>query len=191
MKAVAHADASHVTRPARDVSDRSSVTPQILAEQGARFVPQTLRYLGVPDSVLLDAAQDVFLVALRKMGDFEGRSSLQTWLYGICIRVAHGYRRRSRSSRETLVDSMPELTTPAAQEAAIENVEWQRRLAELLDRLDEPQREVFVLFEIQHLTMKQVSEIVGCPLPTAYFRLKAARTKVLEAFRSGSEAEPA
>ncbi len=45
---------------------------------------------------ILDAAQDVFLVALRRLDDFEGRSSLTTWLYGICVRVAHGYRRRER-----------------------------------------------------------------------------------------------
>lgn len=191
MKAAVRAEATQGPRDVRVTLDVSSLTPQSLADEGIKFVPQTLRYLGVPAPVVLDASQDVFLVALRKMSDFEGRSSLKTWLYGICVRVAHGYRRRTKSSRETLVDSMPELVAPALQEAAVEHVEWQRTLGDLLEQLEEAQREVFVLFEIQRLTMKEVAEALGCPLPTAYFRHKAARAKILEAFRSRSEAEEA
>jgi RNA polymerase sigma-70 factor (ECF subfamily) len=139
--------------------------------------------LGVPPEPLMDAAQDVFLVALRRLDDFEGRSSLTTWLYGICLRVAHEYRRRGRSSRETLVDVIPEIGAEASQEFAVTQTEWQRALEQLLNQLDESQRDIFVLFEIQRLSMKEVAEIVGCPLPTAYFRHKAARTRVLEAFQ--------
>ncbi len=162
---------------------RGDLSPRQVAEQGARFVPQTLRYLGVPDVALLDAAQDVFVVALRRLDDFEGRSSLTTWLYGICVRVAHGYRRRGRSSRESLVDFLPEVVVPAAQEAEVERAECREALGRLLEQLDEPQREVFVLYEIQRLSMRQVADALGCPLQTAYFRHKSARSRILEAFR--------
>jgi len=154
-----------------------------VAEQGARFVPQVLRYLGVPEASVLDAAQDVFVVALRRLHDFEGRSALKTWLYGICVRVAHGYRRKSRACREALVDVLPEMTVPAAQEDEVQRTEWRRQLTVLLDQLDEPQRDVFVLYEIQRLSMKDVAEALGCPLQTAYSRHKAARTRVIEAFQ--------
>jgi RNA polymerase sigma-70 factor, ECF subfamily len=164
-------------------------TPRAVAELGARFVPQTLRYLGVPEQVLHDVAQDVLLVALRRLGDFEGRSTLKTWLYGICIRVAHDYRRKSSSNRELLVDSMPEATAPAPQEIAVEQAEWRSALGALLDDLDEKQREAFVLYEIQRLSMKEVADALGCPLKTAYFRHKSARERVLAAFkRHGGEA---
>ena len=161
----------------------TAVSPRSVAELGARFVPQTLRYLGVPEGALLDAAQDVLVVALRRLGDFEGRSSLTTWLYGICIRVAHDHRRRNKSNRELLVEQMPELITPAQQESAVEQGEWRRALGALLDRLDENQRSAFVLFEIQRLSMKEVADALGCPLQTAYFRHKSARERVLEAFK--------
>jgi RNA polymerase sigma-70 factor (ECF subfamily) len=161
----------------------TAASPRSVAELGARFVPQTLRYLGVPEGALLDAAQDVLVVALRRLGDFEGRSSLTTWLYGICIRVAHDYRRRNKSNRELLVEQMPELTTPAQQESAVEQGEWRRALGALLDRLDENQRAAFVLFEIQRLSMKEVADALGCPLQTAYFRHKSARERVLLAFK--------
>jgi RNA polymerase sigma-70 factor, ECF subfamily len=157
-------------------------TPRSVAELGARFVPQTLRYLGVPEPLLLDAAQDVFVVALRRLDDFEGRSSLKTWLYGICIRVAHDYRRKNQSNREFLVEQLPELTTPAPQESAVEQAEWRQALGTLLDQLDEGQRAAFVLYEIQRLSMKEVADALGCPLQTAYFRHKSARTRVLDAF---------
>jgi RNA polymerase sigma-70 factor (ECF subfamily) len=157
-------------------------TRQSIAEFGAKFVPQTLRYLGVPDEVLLDAAQDVLVVALRRSRDFEHRSTVKTWLFGICIRVAHEHRRKRHKRREILVEALPEMTTPPGQEAAVEKAEWRRALGAVLDLLSEEQRAAFVLFEIQRLSMKEVAEALGCPLQTAYFRHKAARTRVLEAF---------
>jgi RNA polymerase sigma-70 factor (ECF subfamily) len=156
-------------------------TPRQLAEAGVRYVPQALRYLGVAEVSLLDAAQDVFLVALRRLGDFEGRSSLTTWLYGICVNVARSHRRRNLSWRETLVEELPEVVSPPSQEEGVECGERRRALMGLLDQLDEAQRAVFVLYEIQRLSMKEVSDVLGCPLQTAYSRHKAARTRILEA----------
>jgi RNA polymerase sigma-70 factor (ECF subfamily) len=158
------------------------VTAREIAEAGARFVPQTLRYLGVAEALLMDAVQDVFLVALRRRADFEGRSSLRTWLYGICVRVAHDQRRRARASREALVEQLPELPVVAAQEGALEQAEWRRALVSLLAELDHNQRAVFVLYELEGLTMKEVADALACPLQTAYFRHKSAKTRVLEAF---------
>lgn len=158
-------------------------TAKMVAELGATFVQQTLRYLGVPDDVLSDAAQDVLVVALRRLDDFEGRSTLKTWLYGISIRVAQEYRRKRKSGREVLVDVLPEVTAPGGQESAVRKAECRRALGAVLDTLNEEQREAFVLFEIQCLSMKEVAEVLSCPLKTAYFRHKAARTRVLAAFQ--------
>ena len=46
--------------------------------------------------------------------------------------------------------------------------------------IDEDQRAVFVLFELEEQAMREVAEAVGCPLQTAYYRLYAAR-RALEA----------
>jgi RNA polymerase sigma-70 factor (ECF subfamily) len=158
-------------------------TTHTVAELGARFVPQTLRYLGVLEDGVLDATQDVLVVALRRLDNFEGRSTLKTWMYGICIRIAQEYRRKRKNGREILVGVLPEMTTPPNQESAVEKAQWRRALGAVLDTLSDEQREAFVLFEIQRLSMKEVAEALGCALPTAYFRHKAARTRVLEVFR--------
>jgi RNA polymerase sigma-70 factor (ECF subfamily) len=168
----------------------AAYTTQTVAELGAKFVPQTLRYLGVPEEVLRDAAQDVLVVALRRLDNFEGRSTLKTWLYGICIRIAQEQRRKRKNGREILVEELPEMTTPPGQESAVEKAQWRRALGAVLDTVSDEQREAFVLFEIQRLSMKEVAEVLGCPLQTAYFRHKAARTRVLEAFKTqGVEGE--
>jgi RNA polymerase sigma-70 factor (ECF subfamily) len=157
------------------------LTPRRVAEEGAQLVPNTLRYLGVPDGSLMDAVQDVFLVALSRLGDFEGRSSLRTWLYGISVKVAHGHRRRAKSRRESLVERLPEVPTPAPQETELERAESRQVLNALLDGLDDRQRAVFVLYEIERLPMRQVADALACPLQTAYFRHKSAKKRILAA----------
>ena len=62
-------------------------------EEQFRFVWRSLRRLGVRESDVADAAQDVFLVVHRRLDEFEGRSKVSTWLYGICYRVARDRRR--------------------------------------------------------------------------------------------------
>ena len=50
-----------------------------------------------------------------------------------------------------------------------------RLLDSLLAALDEDKRQVFVLYELEELSMREVAEVMGCPLQTAYGRLYAAR----------------
>jgi len=57
---------------------------------------------GVPEKDVADATQDVFAVVHRKLGAFEGRSEIDTWVHGICRRVAADYRRRACNRHEVL-----------------------------------------------------------------------------------------
>jgi RNA polymerase sigma-70 factor (ECF subfamily) len=59
----------------------------------------------------------------------------------------------------------------------------------VLDRLDEAKRDVFVLYEIEGLTMREVCEILDCPLQTAYSRLHAARKVLTDAVDSDDRGE--
>jgi RNA polymerase sigma-70 factor (ECF subfamily) len=144
----------------------------------APFAWRTLRRLGVDARETDDACQDVFVVVQRKLGQFEGRSSLKTWIYGVCLKVASDYRRRASSRRETLHASFPDRAAEGGPHAALERKEALRLLDALLDGLDEDKRAVFVLYEIEQLSMREVAEIVACPAQTAYARLYAARRQV-------------
>ena len=117
----------------------------------------------------------------RKLDGFEGRSSLRTWLYGICLRTAWDHRRRAHVRLEIAVAEPPQRVVEPNQESELSHADTKRLLASLLDRLDEDKRAVFVLYELEELPMKEVAEVVGCPLQTAYSRLHAARSIVIGA----------
>jgi len=152
-------------------------------DEHASFVWRTLRHLGVHDADIEDVCQEVFVTVHRKLAGFEWRSTLRTWLYGICLRVASDYRRRAHVRRELPVAEPAAGAQAATQLEDLARVQARKQLLAILERLDADKRAVFVLYELEELGMKEVSEIVGCPLQTAYSRLHAARKVVLEAIR--------
>ena len=147
-------------------------------EAHAPTVWRALRRLGVPESDVEDLCQEVFVVVHRKLPSFEGRSALSTWIYGICVRVASDHRKRAHVRRERPTDEVPEGRQSAPQIAELEREQARRMLDRALAELDEDKRAVFVLYEVEELTMAQVADAVGCPLQTAYSRLYAARKLV-------------
>jgi RNA polymerase sigma-70 factor (ECF subfamily) len=156
---------------------------EIFAEHG-RFVWRLAQKLGVPAADVPDVCQDVFVTVYRKLSDFDAsRAPLRSWLYGICVRTASDYRRRVRTRRETVADAIPERGSLASQEEDVERARARIRLESALDELDDDKRAVFVLYEIEELSMKEVADVLQCPLQTAYSRLHAARKVVALAFR--------
>jgi len=156
------------------VRQRPSLDFRSIFDSEAPAVSRTLRYLGVPESDLMDAAQEVFLVVNRRFGEFEGRSTLTTWIRQICLRVALTYRRSRGRRREDILEEPPEAVIAPDQQTDLERREQRALLNGLLDTLDDDQRAVLVLYEIELLPMREVAETVGCPLQTAYSRRKAA-----------------
>jgi RNA polymerase sigma-70 factor (ECF subfamily) len=155
---------------------------QVFAEC-APFVWRALRRLGVRDADVDDLCQEVFLVVHRRLGGFEGRSSVATWVYGICLRVAADHRRRVHHTRERALDEAPERIVPPHQDAEIERQQALAWLDRVLDELDDQKRAVYVLHEIEQLPMPDVAAAAGCPVQTAYGRLYAARKHVEAAAR--------
>lgn len=147
----------------------------------APYVWRTFRYLGVPSAEIPDLCQEAFVIVHRKLPSFEGRSSLRTWLYGICLRVAADHRKRAyvRNERATAEPVVDDGACRGDEPDA--RVEQRRLVQALLARLDPEKREVVVLYEIEGFTMKEIAEMIGCPLQTAYSRLHAARAALLEA----------
>jgi RNA polymerase sigma-70 factor (ECF subfamily) len=151
-----------------------------LFDEYAGYVWRALRHLGAAESDVEDLCQEVFVVVHRKLDSFEGRSEVRTWLYGICLRVASDYRRRSHVRHERAQADPAEHLSAAPSLGPAARAEARSTLQRLLAELDDDKREVLVLYELEGLTMKEVAEIVGCPLQTAYSRLHAARARLTE-----------
>jgi RNA polymerase sigma-70 factor (ECF subfamily) len=161
-----------------------------LVSEHAAFVWRVLMHLGVPDSQLDDLSQDVFLVVLRQIEGFEERSSLRTWLFGICRNVAAAARRQGHVKNEVLNGELPETIVQPAQEGVVWIKQAHARLIEALGELSEEQRMVFVLFEIEELSMKEIAGAAGATESTCYSRLYAARDSVQAALRRRALREP-
>jgi RNA polymerase sigma-70 factor (ECF subfamily) len=149
----------------------------IVAEHGA-FVWRTLRRLGVADAHVEDVAQEVFLVVHRRLADYDARSGMRAWLYGICAKKGSEHRRRAWLRRERPVADAPETSTEPEQAAVLQRREAVARLEAILSDLDPKKRDVFVLFELEEMSLAEVAAAVGCPLQTAYSRLQSARALV-------------
>lgn len=145
-------------------------------EQYFDFVWRSLRRLGVPQAALDDASQEVFLVVHQRAADFEGRSSVKTWLFGIAAQVARRQARTAaRRPAETLPDPAPALPgapTPQDEAARREDIAL---LYAILEDLDHDRRAVFVMSELDQLAAPEIAEALGVPLNTVYSRLRTAR----------------
>src|SRR5258708_13432737 len=61
------------------------------------FVWRSLRRLGVAESALKDAVQDVFLVVHRRLPDFAPNPKVSTWLFRIPMGIARDHRTRAHA----------------------------------------------------------------------------------------------
>lgn len=139
------------------------------------FVWRSAANRGVPAAALDDVVQEVFIVIHRKLPEFEGRSSVRTWLAGITRRVVADYVRK-RGNQPAGDESLER--EPAGSIGAVEAVE-QKAALELLDvllaKMNDEQREVFVLHEIEHLSGAEIAELTETNENTVWTRLRAAR----------------
>jgi RNA polymerase sigma-70 factor (ECF subfamily) len=179
-------------------SDRGQVRPgtdvesfERLYDGHAAFVARAVRRLGVNDAQIEDVVQEVFLVAFRRLDDFEGRSPITTWLYGIALRVARLQRRTSRrADLHGAIDRGAAAETEKAADAAAlrpdaaaETADAYRLLLRLLGELDDDKREIFVLVELEQMPMPEVADLLGLKLNTAYSRLRLAREAFAKALK--------
>ncbi len=155
----------------------------IFREHGP-YIHTALRSLGVLASDVDDAFQEVFVVIHRRLGEFEDRGgSLRAWVYGICVRVALRARSRRSAAREIASDDVPESVDPMTPAEHLSERQAREILNMILDEIDDEKRQVFVLYELEELSMQEVAQSLECPVQTAYSRLRAAREAVDAAVR--------
>ena len=134
-----------------------------------------LRRLGIADGDTDDAAQEVVLVLARKLDQVEVGAE-RSFVLSTAFRVASGFRRAARRRREVDDDELvgfesPELNPEALAEKQRLRVVLQRVLNELPLEL----RAVFVLYELEELTMAEIAATLELPPGTVASRLRRAR----------------
>jgi RNA polymerase sigma-70 factor (ECF subfamily) len=173
----------------------------------APHVMRILPRLGVSPNDVEDVCQEVFVVVLRALPGFEGRSTLRTWVYGICLRVARNHRDRAFRKRERASDQLDEHAAACrdasygdaghgdtgygasghAFEARIDEQRALARLDQALSSLSAAQREAFVLHAVADLDVVEIAKAQGASKFTVYGRLYAAKKQVTRYFESSTE----
>jgi RNA polymerase sigma-70 factor (ECF subfamily) len=147
---------------------------------------RSLRRLGVADGSLDDAAQQVFLIAARKLDEILVGGE-KPYLLGIAVRVASDARRTHSRRRETSHEDAGERIDP---EPSPEELLDRKQARELLDRVMDAMpmdlRAPFTMFEIEGMSVPEVAVALGIPAGTASSRLRRARERFRELLRTMS-----
>jgi RNA polymerase sigma-70 factor, ECF subfamily len=171
---------SSVPRNARDVRLRSMVAAHF------DVVWRALRRLGVPDAGADDAAQQVFIVAARRLSEIDPPRERQ-YLLGIALRVASDARHALQRRREIPMGDSRALERHVIEAVGIPIAEQlldekraRAMLASLLERMPADLREAFVLFELEEMAAPAVSELLNIPVGTVASRVRRAREFIRE-----------
>ncbi len=140
------------------------------------FVVRIARQLGVPPAHVEDVVHEVFIVVHRRLPDYEPRGSLRSWLYGITKRVVMHHRRHAQrlQARE---QRAPVPAPPREPDEALARRRAAQAAETCLAQLDEDQRVVLVLSDLEGMTAPEIAEAVGVKLNTVYSRLRLARRR--------------
>jgi RNA polymerase sigma-70 factor (ECF subfamily) len=151
-----------------------------------RFAPRLHRILlriFADPQLASDAVQASFLIVFQKVGSFDGRASLLTWLTRIAINEAHGLRKKN-ARRPTL--SITDEVHPRTPEQEHGERELSRQLQLLLKALPEEKRTALLLFEVEGFSVQEIADITGEPRGTVLARLSRTRAELQQDLRSWS-----
>jgi RNA polymerase sigma-70 factor (ECF subfamily) len=134
-----------------------------------------------------DVAQNVFLHVYRKLGQFQGRSTLRTWIYRITVNQCHNRRRWWKSRRREKEESLDEVATTGhagrladqrPQSSPFHETRRRERAGRVqagLLQLTFEHRTVLVLREVEGLSCEEIAEALGVAGGTVKSRLSRAR----------------
>lgn len=136
-----------------------------------------LRRVGIPTADLEDCTQEVFIIASDKLHVIiPGRE--RAFLLGVALRVAAHTRRRLRRFPLFSDDESAYATWEDPSFRPDEEMELRRRrvlVDQILKKMPEDLRNVFILFEIEELTMLEIASALELPTGTVASRLRRAR----------------
>ena len=154
-----------------------------LVDRHFDFVWRSARRLGLRPADADDVAQDVFIVVARRLDEVDPERE-RSFIFGTLLRVAATRRRRDSRRREDPVETLE--AEPGAEldpEELNELLHVRPLLQEILDAMPQPQHEVFVLYEMEELSLQEIADILQVPAGTVASRLRAARMSFTAAAR--------
>ena len=153
-----------------------------LFDEHASYVAATLGRLGIAQQDRDDLVAEVFVRVHKEIDRYDPERAARPWLFAFAARVAANHRRLARHRLEILGEEA-HLAEEPAQEGALVGRERRTIVEEALDALDDERRAVFVLHELDEISVPAIARSLGIPEGTAYSRLRAARIEFSKAAR--------
>ncbi|MCK4893374.1 MAG: sigma-70 family RNA polymerase sigma factor [Calditrichia bacterium] len=147
-----------------------------------------LRILKNPDDAA-DMLQETFIAVYEKIDSFDGRSNFFTWLYRIATNFALMKLRKGKRTIYTDQDMEDQFDDPEKmqihewQDLPLQdmlNNEFRKHLDNAIDQLPEIYRSVFVIRDLENMSIKETSHILGITESNVKIRLKRARVYLRE-----------
>ena len=106
-----------------------------------------------------EITQETFFKAMRRLDQFQGKSSLKSWLCAIAKNLWLSECRKKKN--QPIDDALPLPDPSIGPEEAIVRQDESMRVHHLLHHLDEPYREVFTLRALGQLSFRDIGELFG------------------------------
>jgi RNA polymerase sigma-70 factor (ECF subfamily) len=174
-----HASAEQVAR--RQWFTNDDVRNDVIGHHYRVYRPKVEAYLlrvGVLQSDVEDACNEVFVVVLKKLSTYQGASSLSTWVFGIARKIAADYRSSARHRHEVLVAELPERSTSRHACHVLEDAERTTAVRRAVAGLKKNQRAVVTRHVFEETPINSVARQQGEHLQTVYSRLYAAHVSL-------------
>jgi RNA polymerase sigma-70 factor (ECF subfamily) len=163
-------------RLARPAAAAAPPTLESLYRDHFDFVYRVAHGLGARDVDPEDVAQEVFIVAARRLHTFDAAAAQVTsWLYGITFNVVRSMRRRRWLELLYRADESDGLEVPIRSVERMDVLDAWRIAKEILEGIAAKKRDVFVLAELEALSCAEIAVIVGAKEETVWSRLHYAR----------------
>ena len=177
---------------ARESPDGDLRAFEQLVERHRTKIMANCRYLTRDPNHAEDLAQEVFVKVFFGLPRFEGRSSFRTWLQR--IKVNHCLNHLKKGEGKEFVDvedpavaQSSELSTPATAERAAQARDERRRIAAVLDGMNDTLRVPLIMRDLDKMAYEEIASTLGIGLSAAKMRIKRGREEFRRQHRAAAE----
>ena len=181
----------------RDLPDRELVARCQLGEADAfnelvgrhqdRVYAAVTRFCGNGEDAA-DVVQRAFINAYRKISEFKGDAAFSTWIYRIAFNQAISFRRENKRPAVSIYskddDKVVEPAVDTNPTEKLEGEETQKKVQQALEQLEEGDRQIILLKDLQGHSYDEIAGIMQIPKGTVRSRLHRARLELKSKLKS-------
>jgi RNA polymerase sigma-70 factor (ECF subfamily) len=167
---VSQPEESEAERIARGLRRKDPVLVRELVERYQYRLVRYLMFLTARREFVEDWAQETWVRSLDRASQYDGRSRFEAWLFSIARNLAIDDLRRRQGVSLEAANSEP--VTAASPFVAAARNEEAARIAAALGALEPMYREALLLRFHEDLSLQEISQLVGSPVPTVASRIR-------------------